>query len=46
MRGIEQEGAAQRAFSDAELDDGPVVPEVGGFTLQKRSGKHEEASTT
>ncbi|MGA7854487.1 MAG: hypothetical protein WCA15_14265 [Candidatus Acidiferrales bacterium] len=40
MRGIEQEGATQRAFGDAQLDYCPVVPEVRGFTLQERSGKH------
>lgn len=40
MRGSEQERAPEGAFGDAELNDGPIVPEVGGFALQ--DGAREE----
>jgi hypothetical protein len=39
MGGREEQGAAEGAFGDAELDDGPIVPEIGGFALQDDAGE-------
>src|SRR5271170_7602183 len=39
MRGREQQRAPQSALGDAQLDDGPIVPKIGGLTSQQGAGK-------